>query len=138
MRIVIDTNVFVSGVFFTGPPYLILDAWRHGMVRVVVSPDILDEYRRVGVELSEQYSPVNLQPALDLLAIASENVHSRPLPRQVCRDPDDDKFLACAIAGKAKHVVSGDKALLETSGYAGITVLTPRNFVERYLKGGKG
>ena len=55
------------------------------------------------------------------------------LGQRVCRDPDDDKFLACAIAGNAKVVVSGDKDLLATSGYAGITVLTPRAFVERYL-----
>jgi uncharacterized protein len=104
MRIVVDTNVFVSGVFFTGPPYTILDAWRRSTVQITVSPDILDEYRRVGAELAEQFSPVNLQPTLDLLAAAAIAVRSRPLPEQVCRDPDDDKFLACAIAGKAKYI----------------------------------
>ena len=56
-----------------------------------------------------------------------------PLQERVCRDPDDDKFLACAVASGTKLVVSGDKALLETSGYAGINVLTPRSFVERHL-----
>ncbi len=47
MKIVLDTNVFVSGVFFTGPPYEILNAWRQAVVQIVVSPEILDEYRRV-------------------------------------------------------------------------------------------
>jgi predicted nucleic acid-binding protein len=60
-------------------------------------------------------------------------VNVSELGQRVCRDPDDDKFLACAIAGKTKIVVSGDKDLLATSGYAGITVLTPRGFVDRYL-----
>ena len=137
MRIVVDTNVFVSGVFFAGPSYTILDAWRLGIVHIVVSPDILDEYRRVGDELAERFSPVSLQPMLELLATTAIHVRSRPLSRQVCSDPDDDKFLACALAGKAKCVITGDRALLATSGYRGITVLTPRDFVERYLKGGR-
>jgi uncharacterized protein len=134
MRIVVDTNVFVSGVFFSGPPYTILDAWRRGIVQIVASSEIVDEYRRVGKELAQQFSPVNLEPVLDLLAAAAITVQSCPLPQTVCRDPDDDKFLACAIAGKVRHVVSGDKALLATSGYAGITVLSPRQFVDKYLK----
>ena len=137
MKIVVDTNVFVSGVFFTGPSYTILDAWRRCIVQIVVSPAILDEYRRVGAELANRFPRVSLQPAFDLLAAAAITVRSHPLPQQACRDPDDDKFLACAIAGKAKHVITGDKALVATSGYAGITVLTPREFVERHLKGGK-
>ena len=49
MRVVIDTNVFVSGVFWKGPPAEILRAWRAGRIEIVLSPEILDEYRRVGV-----------------------------------------------------------------------------------------
>ncbi|MCD4727356.1 MAG: putative toxin-antitoxin system toxin component, PIN family [Pirellulales bacterium] len=134
MKIVVDTNVLISGIFFTGPPFQILDAWRQGVLKIVVSPDILDEYQRVGVELSDRFPAIDLQPVLDLLTITSIVVDPFPLPEQVCSDSDDDKFLACAIAGKVKRIVSGDKALLETSGYADILVMTPRDFVERYLK----
>jgi putative PIN family toxin of toxin-antitoxin system len=133
MRIVVDTNVFVSGVFFAGPPYQILDAWRCGTVQIVVSPPILDEYRRVGAKLASDFPRIELQPWLELLAVEGVVVDLSAIPERVCRDPDDDKFLACAIAGKTKIVVSGDKDLLATSGYAGITVLTPRGFVDRYL-----
>ena len=48
MKVVLDTNVFVSGVFFCGPPYDILSAWRGGRLQLVVSAEILEEYRRVG------------------------------------------------------------------------------------------
>jgi putative PIN family toxin of toxin-antitoxin system len=44
VRIVLDTNVFISGVFFSGPPYKILEAWRNGRIVLVVSPEILEEY----------------------------------------------------------------------------------------------
>jgi uncharacterized protein len=133
MRIVVDTNVFISGVFFAGVPYRILDAWRCGIVQIAISPQILDEYRRVGSELARKFPNIEIDPWLELLTAESIWVDPPAMREQVCRDLDDDKFLACAIASKTKTVVSGDKALLETSGYAGITVLTPRAFVERHL-----
>ncbi|MGD9874118.1 MAG: putative toxin-antitoxin system toxin component, PIN family [Kiritimatiellia bacterium] len=133
MRVVLDTNVFVSGVFFSGPAYRILDAWRRGEIDLVVSPDILEEYRRVGLELAEQFKGVNLAPVLELLAIEAEVVDAEELPQQVCTDPDDDKFLACALAAKVKCICTGDKALLKTSGYCGIAVITPRAFIQEHL-----
>lgn len=51
----------------------------------------------------------------------------------VCDDPDDDKFLACAIASGTKIIVSGDKHLLRVSGYQGIEVLKPKTFIDVYL-----
>lgn len=53
LKAVMDTNVFVSGVFFSGPPYQILKAWQSGEFELVVSHDILDEYRRVGEILAD-------------------------------------------------------------------------------------
>lgn len=133
MRFVLDTNVFVSGVFFAGPPFDILKAWRVGQVEIVVSAEILDEYRRVGIELSEEYPTVDLTPFLELLISHASVVHAPPLDERVCSDPDDDKFVACALAGRSKFICSGDKALLKISGYKGISVVTPRVFVDRYL-----
>jgi predicted nucleic acid-binding protein len=59
---------------------------------------------------------------------------ARHLPEKVCPDPDDDKFLACALAGEAPVVVSGDKGFQGISGWRGIGVVAPRAFVDRYLK----
>jgi uncharacterized protein len=134
MRVVLDTNVFVSGVFFSGPPYEILDAWRHGRLTLVVSPEILGEYDRVGHELAATFPTVEFAPAMELVALRSEVIQAPPLTERVCSDADDDKFLACAMASSTKVISSGDRALRRTSGYAGIEVLTPREFVDRYLK----
>jgi uncharacterized protein len=134
MRVILDTNVFVSGVFFSGPPYEILDAWRHGKFTLVVSPEILNEYDRVGRELASEFPAVDLVPVLELLALEGEFVKVPPLVERVCSDPDDDKFLACAIASGTRTISSGDKALRKTTGYAGIEVLSPREFVDKYLK----
>lgn len=134
MRVILDTNVFVSGVFFSGPPYEILDAWRHGRLTLVVSPEILSEYDRVGRELASEFPNVDLAPALELLAFKAEVVKATHFTEPVCSDPDDDKFLACAIASGTKIISTGDKALRKTTGYAGIEVLSPREFVDKYLK----
>ncbi len=120
-------------MFFAGPPFDILKSWKAGQVEIVVSAEILDEYRRVGIELSEKYTTVDLTPFLELLISHASVVHAPPLDERVCSDPDDDKFVACALAGRSKIICSGDKALLKISGYKGISVVTPRVFVDRYL-----
>ena len=133
MKVILDTNVFISGVFFSGVPHAILKAWHQKKLTLVLSEEILEEYRRVGNELARTFPTVDPQPALELVAIHAKIIEAPPLSAPVCTDPDDDKFLACAIAGSTKIITSGDKALLRTSGYAGIEVITPRTFVERYL-----
>lgn len=135
MRIILDTNVLISGVFFAGPPYQILEAWRDGKVKLIISPEILEEYQRVGEELSGGFPSINIQPILDLLTIRAEIVSAHSLSENVCKDPDDDKFLACAISSKCQWIISGDKELLAVSGFRGITVIKPREFLDEYLSG---
>ncbi len=133
MKIVLDTNVFISGVFFRGPPYQILKAWRNREFQIVISPEILDEYHRVGKELSARFPVVDLDPILKLIIAKAELIEAASLDEAVCDDPDDDKFFASAIAGEAMLIVSGDKHLLKMSGYQGIEVMRPRQFVDKYL-----
>jgi putative PIN family toxin of toxin-antitoxin system len=133
VRIVLDTNVFISGVFFTGPPYRILEAWRDARVQLVASPQILDEYKRVGETLASQFPDIDLHPIFDLLTLHAEVVSDDTLPEPVCGDPDDDKFLACALISGVRYIISGDKHLLKVSGYKGLKVVSPRRFVEDCL-----
>jgi len=133
VRVVLDTNVLVSGIFFSGPPYEILDAWRNQKVSLVVSAEILDEYRRVGQRLADQYPGVDIAPILALIAVHGEFVAAPPLGEPVCEDTTNDMFFACAVASECSLIVSGDKHLHRASGYGGVVVLGPRAFVEKYL-----
>jgi putative PIN family toxin of toxin-antitoxin system len=133
VKVVIDTNVFVSGVFFKGPPYQILKAWRAESFELAISQEILDEYRRVEGELASEHSSVDLEPALTFITKNICLTIPKPLDEPVCSDPDDDKFLACALACESKIVVSGDKHLLSVSGYQEIEVMKPRQFAEKHL-----
>jgi putative PIN family toxin of toxin-antitoxin system len=133
VRIVIDTNVLVSGLFFGGLPGQILEAWKDENLTLVVSPAILEEYFRVGHVLASKYQGVDLDPLLALIAMHAAIIDAPEISHGICEDPDDDKFMDCAVAGGACVVVSGDKHLRAVSGWQGVDVMTPRAFVERYL-----
>ncbi len=133
MRVILDTNVFIYGVFFSGPPYRILEAWRDGKLQLVASQEILEEYQRVGETLAEQFPGVNLQPIIDLVTTNAEVFPNQVLPESICEDPDDDKFIACALAGRCRVIISGDRHLLKVSGFRGLTVMSPRRFIDEYL-----
>lgn len=133
MRIILDTNVLISGIFFSGPPYQILKAWRDEKIKLVISPEILEEYERVGEELSNKNPSVNIQSFLNLVTVNAVIVPDKPLSKQISDDPDDEKFLACAISSKTKIIVSGDKHLLKVTGFRGIQILKPRQFLDEYL-----
>jgi putative PIN family toxin of toxin-antitoxin system len=133
MKIVLDTNVLVSGIFFSGPPADILRAWSRGKFRLVLSPEILDEYTRVSTELADKFPDIDIRRILDLVVVRSEVCSPAALPQQVCEDPHDDKFFAAALDRRAKIIISGDKHLLRVSGYQGVSVLTPRQFLAQHL-----
>jgi putative PIN family toxin of toxin-antitoxin system len=134
VKIVLDTNVLVSGMLFAGPPHEILRAWSERRIELALSPEIEDEYRRVAARFHDQFPTVDLDALLNLVVIEAEMCRPTPLPEAVSSDPADDKFLACAIACGADAIISGDKHLLRVSGYRGVTVMRPRAFVEQYLR----
>ena len=134
MNVIIDTNVFISGIFFSGPPYQILKAWQERKLELILSPDILEEYRRVALILNKKYPNVDLNPILELLTIEAELITAPSLNEKVCKDPEDDKFIACALASKTKIIISGDKHLLQVNGYHGLKIISPRQFLNRYLE----
>jgi len=134
VKVVLDTNVLISGILFSGAPSKILKAWQGGDIQFVLSSEIIDEYIRVSKILADRFSDVQISPILTLIVTHSEIIQTPPLPHQVCEDPDDDKFLACALASESKAIVSRDKHLLKLSGYRGIVILTPRAFIEQCLK----
>jgi putative PIN family toxin of toxin-antitoxin system len=133
MRVVTDTNVLISGIFFGGPPAQILKAWYSGTVQFVVSNEILEEYYEVCERLSLRYPNIEITQILVLIAQNSQVVKAPPLPEPVSSDLDDDKFLACAVASGTKVIISGDSDLLTVSGYENVQVMAPREFADRYI-----
>jgi hypothetical protein len=130
MRVVVDTNVFVSS-FFGGIPRKIVDLWKNGQVILCLSKPIVDEFvevlRRLGLQ-----NEIELHELMSLFAQGAGILFSAITPRLkiVDKDPDDNKFIECAVALNATYVVSGDKSLLSVGGYMGISIVTSRQFMD--------
>jgi len=133
IRIVLDTNVLMSAIFWSGTPSKILDAWQEERLKLVISPDILDEYIRVGQILEKKYLQTNIQTLIDRIAIKSELLSPIPISPLICEDPDDDKFIEAALSGNCSLIVTGDKLLLKVNGYQNLQIITPSDFVKQHL-----
>ena len=128
MRAVFDTNVLVAAFVTEGICSKILIRGRKKQFHLIVYPVILQEFERV---LIKKFSATRNE-ARSALQIVSEATHSVVRPSQlvqsICRDPDDDAILACALEAGADYLVTGDLDLLELKTFKGIRIITPRDF----------
>ena len=133
MRIVVDTNVLISGVFFGGFPQKILRASVEGRIKACASMEILSEYQEIIREMvrrKQGHIDVSILNPL----IRSMEIIEPTSKIEICRDPDDDKFINCARDAQAMYIVSGDKDLLVIHQFENISIVTAKDFCERYLK----
>jgi predicted nucleic acid-binding protein len=124
-RVVLDTNVWISGIFFRrGIPARILAAWRDHRFEIVVTPDTL-------AELETQFGadPTLADEWLDHARTYARQVPPAGVAAGACRDPKDDQFLDAAVSGGARYIVSGDKDLQALDTYQRVKVLSPREFI---------
>jgi putative PIN family toxin of toxin-antitoxin system len=130
VKVVVDTNVFVSALLFGGKPGKLILLWQRGTIRPLASKEIIDEYLRVltypKFKLTEE--DVNFLLYHETL-LYFEIIDVHPGPRIIRKDPEDDKFIRCALAGKAKWIISGDQHLLALKTYQKIKILSPADFL---------
>lgn len=131
MRIVIDTNVITSAIFFGGKPLNLLHLITSNEVEAVYSKEIADEYTKILERIHQKYPALNKGIDFDVLLKQMECVECVSNVK-VCRDPDDDKFIQCALDGNCIFIVSGDKDLLTLEEYEGIKILTVNQFLESF------
>jgi len=130
IRAVLDTNILISAILFKSVPGSLLEMATAGSFRPVTSPTLLDEldeklrgkFQLPGVEADQVRSDLeelcDVVSTIDHLAVIKE-------------DPDDDRVLERAIAGRADYIVSGDRHLLNLSNFHGIPILTVRQFIDK-------
>jgi len=132
-KVVFDTNIFVSGHFWKGPPYRCLLAAEARLANLVVSEAILSELRekltgKFGIPATE------VAAIIDRLGMCAETVPVQGRSGWVAQDPDDDKFIDAALSGGATIIVSGDRHLLALGKVEGIEILTARQFLDRLAR----
>lgn len=132
MKIVIDTNVLISGVFFGGFPGKVLNAVITEKITACATTEIIHEYEEIIQEMVDRkQGHINtniLQPLVQLMHII------KPVSNiKISRDSDNDKFIGCAVDAHALYIVSGDKNLLVIKEYENIQIITAKEFCEKYL-----
>ena len=133
-RAVIDTNTWVSGLVWTGAPRLVVELVLDRELCCSTSGELVAELRRVlGYPRIEKVLTKRGLTAADLIeqiGLVSDLVIAPALPMPICRDPDDDAVLACALAAQADFIVSGDQDLLVLQVFEGIPILTAAQAME--------
>lgn len=132
MKIVLDTNVLISGVFFGGFPRKILSSIVARKMTAYATTEIINEYEEIVQEMvNRKQGHINrtiLVPLIKAMEIIEPSSHI-----EICRDSDDNKFLECAKDSHALYIVSGDKDLLVIEKYEDIQIVTAKDFCEKYM-----
>ena len=128
MRAVIDTNIFISS-FFGGKPKKVIDLWKKCEVELCLSKEIFDEY----VEVVNRFGLWHEKELRELMVVFSKGfnmmwVFNPPRLTVEIEDPDDVKFIECAVAGKCDYIVTGDAALKTLAHYGRVKILPPAEF----------
>ena len=132
MRIVVDTNVVISGMFFGGNPRKIIESIVDGTIDAFATTDIIDEYMEIVESMIERKQGSFNQRVFSPL-FSALNIINSETKIAISRDPDDNKFIECAVDAKALYIVSGDKDLLDISKYKDIQIITAKEFCDKYL-----
>lgn len=133
MRIVIDTNVVASAIFFGGKPKQLIELLLQRRFDSFVTAEIIEEYHETVEYLINKYPGRKISVPLTQIVSACNIIESKSQV-QVCRDPDDDKFIACAKDAKCLYIVSGDKDLLSIKEYEDIEIITVSEFFNRLFE----
>lgn len=136
IRVIVDTNVLISGAFGikNSPSAYIVHAIRTQQIILVTSPQIIGEIVNViNRERIVKRTKMTIKERGEFIAMLIERsqiTEGNQLQRTFNRDIKDDKFLACALEGKIKYIISGDDDLLDLKEYKGIIITTPKEFME--------
>ncbi|HEX9888469.1 MAG TPA: putative toxin-antitoxin system toxin component, PIN family [Nitriliruptorales bacterium] len=128
-RAVLDTNTWVSGLGWGGPPGDVVEAALAGRFQIVTSPALLEELRRVLTypKLAKMFGDAN--EIVELITVASQVV--RPtVTLDLVRDPDDNRVLEAAVTGSVDVIVTGDADLLVLDVVQGVRIVSPADFID--------
>lgn len=131
MKIVLDTNVLISGIFWHGAPRQILTLWAKHKLQLLITKQIFIEYIRVLQKIHKRDPVINIWTAI--IIKNSIIIQDKELTK-ICRDVDDNKFLNCALIGMADYLISGDRDLLTIKIVGKTKIISPARFLKIFNK----
>jgi putative PIN family toxin of toxin-antitoxin system len=130
MKVILDSNIFVSSFFWKGNPRKVFDRVTNGLDELFTTAEILQEIVRV---LSRKKFDLNKKEIEDYTKII-ESYSIKIIPKneveKICRDKDDDKILQCGLEGNVDFIITGDDDLLVLEKYKDIRIVKPREYLD--------
>jgi uncharacterized protein len=134
LRLVLDTNVWVSAMIWGGSPARIIKAAEEGKVCIITSEEIINEINRTlaypRLKRIYEEAGISQQQMIEAVLQVTKLVEVKTKIHAVREDPADDKFLECAVDSKADYIVSGDDHLLKMGGYERTRIVSVRQFLK--------
>jgi putative PIN family toxin of toxin-antitoxin system len=133
-KVVIDTNIFISGFGWDAKPEKVLKLLKHKRIINYISLEILDELKRVVSYPKLKFSEKLQNRILEFVFFYSEIIEPTEHISHITKDPEDNKFLECAIAARAEFIISGDPHLINIAEYRAIKIVDAATFLNIILK----
>ena len=131
IRVVLDTNVLVSALLFEGEVTKLVAFWKENTILLLFSKETFDEFLRVLAYPKFGLSPEEIKAIVETEVLPYAETVEDMEGSFDCRDPDDEKFLRCAVSGKAEFVVTGDEdLLLMEERPLGTSIMRPGPFLD--------
>lgn len=130
LKVVLDTNILVSALLFEGSLSVLVEFWKSDRLVPMLSKATFEEFRTVLAYPKFKLTRNEIKTIIETEVLpffeiveATDDVHG------ACKDPDDDKFISCAISASADFIISGDKALCEVGRYKSVRIITAADFI---------
>ena len=130
MKIVIDSNIFVSSFFWKGNPRKIFDRVIDGFDELFITNDILEEIREVLSRDKFDAETKEIDDYIKIIENYSQKIVHNNIIENVSRDIDDNKILKCGLEGNVEYIITGDKDLLVLKEYKSIKIINPKEYLE--------
>jgi len=130
MKIVIDSNVFVSAFFWLGNPRKVFDRVTNGLDELYITDDILQELSSVMTREKFNLEKNKVDNYVKIIEYFSIKLFPDNNIEDICRDPDDNKILKCGLEGNVDYIITGDKDLLVLKEYKKIKIVTPKEYLD--------
>ena len=132
MKVVLDTNIFISGIFWKGSSNRVITNWREGNFILVTSLEAVSEIIKILKDFKIKLSDEMIKEWVDLIVRNSMIVEPKEKIDAVKDDPKDNIFIETAVAGNVDYIVSQDNHLLKLKEFRGIKIITPEEFNSIY------
>ncbi|GHT56103.1 PIN domain-containing protein [Bacteroidia bacterium] len=130
MKIVLDTNIFISAFFWGGHPRKVLERTIDGDDELYITDEIIEEIARVMSRPKFNIEVHIIDSFIRSIKEISQRVHIKGNVHNVCRDSEDDKILECALTVKADCIITGDNDLLVLKAYEGVHIITATAYLD--------